>query len=341
MSKHKRQKKEGVQADLTHESLAFLTFISGLAQANRMTRFALKRGGLSAYHCYARGTVPGHILSLLGLSGVRRKLVTVSVPHARAEALMEALCREFKIGREGKGIAFLQSLSRPENSTFSLLVAVVNEGEGEDVVESARQSQPVGATILKALGTADHSQKSFDFEIIPHKELVLIIARNCHVPALCRTIYDAMRTDRPGRGILFSMALERVEGILDMAPDCQEDRDPVSLFRPQEVQDPDLVALVAIADRGHTGDIVAALERSGGTGATTLHFGRTDAGARGWSSPLTDEEKEVVIILTPRPVARAIKEDLIKNFHQEEGRSIILGKLAVDAFQKLSEPEKK
>lgn len=338
MSNHDISKDEDRRLRGGDADLKLLTVISSPGKASSMAQFALEEGALTAYHCYAHGTVPGHLLSLLGLSGVRRELVSITLPASKSQALMDRLCQHFKIGSDMNGIAFLSSFETEGRSDFSMIAAVVNEGEGEDVVDSARRCQPVGATILKGLGTADHSHKSFDFEIIPQKELVLIISRSCQSTVLFEAIYQAMRTEKPGRGILFAFDLDRVEGILDMTPECEDDPSLVPPQSPASAPpDLDLVALTAVTGRGHTREIVATMEAKGGTGATILHCRKTDAASKGWYSRLGDEEKEIVIILTQRPVARAIKADLIEKLGSDESGPLVISQLKVTQFKKLSE----
>ena len=115
------------------------------------------------------------------------------------------------------------------------------------------------------------------------------------------------------------------------APESQVQ--PVSLAG----EDLDFGAPAAAGDRAHTAEIVESMERSGGTGATILHCRKTDADTKGWYSRLGDLEKEIVLILAPRAVARRIKEDLIANFHGEGRRPIVLAKLAVNEFRKLTD----
>ncbi len=208
---------------------------------------------------------------------VRREMVTLTVPKTQGSRLLNNLCEHFNIGKETHGIAFLQNMDDGETDRgdyeYALIAVVVNEGVGEDVVDSARKSQPVGATILKALGTADHSKITFDFEIIPQKELVLIIARTCHVNALRQSILDGFDLDEPGHGIFFSLALDEVRGILDMVPEC--DGDPTE-ETPAPGSQNDHTALLVGVDRGHSHNIVSCSESHGGTGATILHFRREE-----------------------------------------------------------------
>lgn len=323
---------------LTDESHCLLTVISDPGKANAMARFALQNGALAAYHFYAHGTAPGHLLALLGLSGVRREMICLTAAEDQGHALLDKLCDHFHLGREMNGIAFLQTMDPNARdaaapSDYALIAAIVNEGEGEYLVESARRCQPVGATILRALGTADHSKKTFDFEIVPQKEVVLIVAPSCHLDALYQAIFTEMHTESPGRGILFSLALDRVAGLLDRAPSCGEPAgDSVQSSTPPCQED--CVALFVAADRGHTAGILATVEACGGTGATILHCRLASAGSEGWYKRLGDPEKEIVLVITQADTAARIQGELT----EEPGTSPIqTGKLQVTRFRHLSE----
>lgn len=318
------------------EAKSLLTIISNPGRTDAMARFALQHGALSAYHSYGHGTVPSHLLSLLGLAGVRREMVTLTVPKAQGSRLLDSLCEQFHLGKETNGIAFIQSFDDKEDiesSEYFLIAAVVNEGAGEDVVDSARKSHPVGATILKALGTANHSKKTFNFEINPQKELVLIIARSCHVDALCHSICDGLQKEEPGHGILFAFALDEVRGILDMVP--KRDRDTTEKTLHSRAVTDDHVALLVALDRGHSHDIVSVSESHGGAGATILHFRRTEPYSQGWYGRLGDLEKEVILIIAKRQVTEAIRGAL-SDIKGKDERELAFGQLKVSRFCRLS-----
>ncbi|HPX93177.1 MAG TPA: hypothetical protein PK646_05315 [Bacillota bacterium] len=322
-----------------HEPLCLLTVISDPGKADAMARFALQNGARTAYHFYAHGTVPGHLLAFLGLSSVRREMICLTAPKDLGPEIMDRLCGQFHIGKATNGIAFLQMMDQDDREEavpcdYVMIAAVVNEGDGEYVVESARRSQPVGATILKAFGTADHSRKTFDFEIIPQKELVLIVARICHVDAIYCAIYHEMRTESPGRGILFCLALDRVAGLLDM-PACQP---PADITR--DVLEPaleeDRVALFAVSDRGHTAPVLATVEQLGGTGATILHCRLAGPESGGWYSRLGDPEKEIVLAITQTAQAEQIRKELLMANQESAQGPFQAGLLKVTRFRKLS-----
>lgn len=333
-----------------NQSYCLLSIITTPGKAESMTRFALQNGAIMAHSCFAHGTVPNHILSLLGLAGVRRELVIFTVPEASGQNLMDLLCARFNIGKAMNGIAFLQNLNNhvtpgdvKKESDYIMIAAIVNEGDGESVVESARRCHPVGASILRALGSADHSKKTFNFEIFPKKEIVLIIAHSCHTEVLCQSIFGELRTEIPGRGILFSTGLERVVGVLDVEQERNGEQD--SPDSPQDaLQDfdqslpaADYVALFAVVNRGHTGKIINVAEQCGGSGATILHVREMDSGSQSWYSRLGDAEKEIVLMLAPREISTAITKELTEFSATHKSGHILIGRFDVDRFQHLSD----
>ena len=323
----------------TDRLVCLLTVISDPGKADAMARFALQNGAGMAYHFYAHGTAPGHLLALLGLSGIRREMISLTVPQDQGDALLDKLCQQFHIGRDMNGIAFLQRLDSDGRESgveydYVMIAAVVNEGDGEYVIESARRCHPVGATILRALGTADHSKKTFDFEIVPQKEVVLIIARTCHTDALHQAIYQDMCSEQPGRGILFSLALDRVAGLLDMVPDCRESEET---DLPQAAREEDHFALFVVAGRGHTARIMECVEDAGGTGATILHCRLATPESGGWYGSLGDPEKEIVLVIAESEKTRRIREKLEKIPDDLEGQPYPVGQLRLVRFNQLSE----
>lgn len=341
MIRHNLPTPESLQSQMAKEPLCLLTLIANPGKADGMARYALDKGALAAYHAYAQGIAPGHLLSLLGLASVRRELVSLIVPSSKAPALMDALCEQFNIGKKKHGIAFMHQLERNADSPpaeHALVVAVVNEGEGEYVIDCAKRSHPVGATILKALGTADHIKKTFDFEIVPKKEIVLIVIRSSHAQSLYCSIYQEMRTDKPGRGVLFSFDLDRVTGILDVPPEAPDEAPVQADDQAPRGSKPDCVALTAVVDRGRAHLILESLEGHGGRGATILHFRRAVPDSKGWYGRLGDPEKEIILTITPPAIAESFEQDMISKGESWEGGPFILGQLTVDRFRKLSDP---
>ncbi len=328
---------------------AILSIISTPKRAEAMALFALEHGADSALFINASGTITGSLLNLLGLSSVKRLLAIMRVDAEKSDDLLRKIEDHFTLNRSMGGIAWIQKqvaeASAPQTE-YSMVVAIVNAGEGRFVVEQARRSHPVGASILEAVGSADHTRKTFNFEIVPEKEIVLIISKTDECNAVGNTIYEALRTEKPGRGVLFTAGIDMVSGIYQAnksddsnVPDKHGDLarradtnkylfvDEADVSRRElplvaetvpasasfeKLKPSRYVGLITVTERGHAADIVACAEAAGGHGATILHGRETCTPSDRWLDKLTQSTRDSVIMISEEKTAEAILSALKK-----------------------------
>lgn len=97
---------------------------------------------------------------------------------------------------------------------FELVVAIVNQGFGDLVMDAARACGARGGTIINARGTArQEAEKKFDILIHPEKEIVLILAKNDIKDSILHAIYKEVGLDTPGQGIAFSTPVDDAIGL--------------------------------------------------------------------------------------------------------------------------------
>ena len=97
---------------------------------------------------------------------------------------------------------------------FELVVAIVNQGFGDSVMDAARACGARGGTIINARGTArQEAEKKFDILIHPEKEIVLILAKNDIKDNILHAIYKEVGLDTPGQGIAFSTPVDDAIGL--------------------------------------------------------------------------------------------------------------------------------
>ncbi len=315
------------------ETYSLLIMISTPKKVEEMANFALANGAVGAFFSFARGTIPNHILAMLGLASVKREMAVLAVPNCIASSLLENVNHHFNLAEKLEGIAYLISLEKTampseieSEHTYSVITTIVNEGEGEEVVEHVRRNHQVGATILNASGSADHSRKTFNFEIIPSKEIVLMVTKKNLCKDIYRIIHDALRTELPGRGVIFSTDIDGVAGIREKdfkheRARTGDDFNPnhrTPLERPPEVRFTSAVndaakhqiAVLVLVDRGHTGEIIRLAETAGSLGATIIRGRFTQYEHRGFLSHAGDAGKEAIIMVTAQETARAILRQL-------------------------------
>ena len=86
------------------------------------------------------------------------------------------------------------------------IVAIVNEGFSDSVMEIAKDQGARGGTIIPANGsvTAD-AMKLYGIGIHPEKEIVLILVNENLVNAILERLYDKLGSQSDAMGIFFTL----------------------------------------------------------------------------------------------------------------------------------------
>ena len=107
---------------------------------------------------------------------------------------------------------------------FELIVAIVNRGFSDLVMDAARKAGASVGTILHGRGTGVHeAAQFFGVAIQPEKELVLILTRASERRAIMAAIAEGAHLDRQGRGLTFSLPVDEVAGIVHLLDDAGKD----------------------------------------------------------------------------------------------------------------------
>lgn len=177
----------------------------------------------------AEGTVPDPLLDLLGISESKREMLLMIVDKDKEAQMHRHLTQECDLPGKGKGIAFsidttsvycshnvVNEFSRgdQELGDYQLIATIVNRDLGDEVVAAARKEGAGGATILHGRGLgAEKAAKLFNITIEPEKEIVLMIVETTRVEEIIDRLRAALNLDQPGKGILFSVDVNNVNGL--------------------------------------------------------------------------------------------------------------------------------
>ncbi len=97
---------------------------------------------------------------------------------------------------------------------FDLIVTIVSEGRGEDVLKATREAGAHGGTVVHGRGIGIHETKQIlGVPIEPRKDLVLTVTPAAEVKGMLAAIVDSVDLNRPGNGIAFVVPLKHVTGI--------------------------------------------------------------------------------------------------------------------------------
>ena len=97
---------------------------------------------------------------------------------------------------------------------YVLIIALVNTGFTELVMDAARSEGAQGGTVVHARGTGNKEmEKRFGIVITPDKEMVLILVKEKLSDKILKAIYDKAGLQTKGQGIAFSLPVEDVVGL--------------------------------------------------------------------------------------------------------------------------------
>lgn len=95
-----------------------------------------------------------------------------------------------------------------------LIIAIINKGFSDLVMEAARKAGARGGTVINARGTGNKEMESYYGIIIhPDKEMVLIVVDDSIKDKTMEEIYKECGLESKSQGIIFSLPIEDVKGI--------------------------------------------------------------------------------------------------------------------------------
>lgn len=94
------------------------------------------------------------------------------------------------------------------------IVAVVERGKADKIVDEAKKVGAKGATIFYGRGTGESEVKRFlNIHIESSKEIILVLSDDEKYKIIFDAIIEAGKLNEPGRGIIFTMPILDIAGI--------------------------------------------------------------------------------------------------------------------------------
>jgi nitrogen regulatory protein PII len=102
-----------------------------------------------------------------------------------------------------------------KNNDYEVILAIVNSGYAEDVMDVAREQGARGGTIINARGVAKEEAAAF-FGIALHteKEIVMIVVPKKIKDDILNAIYKEMGMAKKAQGIAFSLPITDTVGLV-------------------------------------------------------------------------------------------------------------------------------
>lgn len=180
-----------------------------------------KNGATGGTLLLGKGTAPNIFLDILGLCDTSKDLLFVVTDSEQNKIIIEEIKKEVSVKKQPFGVLFvtkvlsfikegkeskMENVVMQENFDKKMIMIIVNKGFSEDVMVCAKKAGATGGTILNARGTAkEDDEKFFGLEIVPEKDMVLILAENKKADEIIEAVKNLECLKKPGVGVCFSM----------------------------------------------------------------------------------------------------------------------------------------
>ncbi len=102
-----------------------------------------------------------------------------------------------------------------KSNDYEVILAIVNEGYAEDVMDVAREHGARGGTILNARGvTREEAAAFYGISLNIEKEIIMIVVPKTIKDDILNAIYKEMGMAKKAQGIAFSLPVTDTAGLV-------------------------------------------------------------------------------------------------------------------------------
>ena len=217
---------------MSRETISLLATIVNRGDGIALSKLYAQNGVALHAQIAASGTASSELLDMLGLTVSERDLLLSFAPRAAIHALLDRLDDDYRGILSVRGIAFTLPLAAvsaaianalptsqkggdPEpmvtrsDREFSLIIAIVNPGYTDEVMETAREAGARGGTVIRARWTdADEVGKFVGISLQAEKEVLAIVATNRERNAILEAINDRHGLRTPAQAMVISLPID-------------------------------------------------------------------------------------------------------------------------------------
>lgn len=219
---------------LRSPDFSVLTVVVNCGQAGRAMKIARSSGITGGTVIPVKGFCGGPILRALDLCERNMEAVIMLSERNTIKEAIRNLDEVFAFAKPHRGFAFcvpvvsaygmhshLDACSgeteRMNNMKYRAIFTIVDRGNGESVIDSAKTAGAKGGTIFSGRGSGIHeTEKLFSMEIEPEKEIVLIISDEDTATYIVEAIRRDMKIDEPGKGIVYVQPVSDIVGVVGL-----------------------------------------------------------------------------------------------------------------------------
>ena len=176
----------------------------------------LKDNGASAIGCfYGEGSAPSEILSALAIDKTKKEIVTALIEEESVKKIIGEISE--KLQAVNSAVAFSTLLEGENNMEYVCLYVIVDRHQGQKAIHIAQENGARGATVIHGRGSGEavKSKLFLSMNIEPEKDLVIMLVKKDMAEKIQKEIYDQMDLRSQGKGIIDSLPVNYVAGLVE------------------------------------------------------------------------------------------------------------------------------
>lgn len=219
-----------------------LVVIMDQKRAKELTRVLDTGHILLQYRFRAEGTASSELLDVFGLGKEEKEVAICLVSNTVLSQLLKDISRELGLKGAGMGIAFTMPLSgaampvlkllddeahqsinehiesegekMKNEANHSLVLAVINQGYSEEVMEEAKKVGAGGGTVFHARRIGlEEPMKFWGITVHGEKEVIAILASRSNKMEIMKAINSKFGISSEAEGIVLSLPVDGVAGL--------------------------------------------------------------------------------------------------------------------------------
>ena len=196
--------------------MKYLRIITPRSKGSKIMNQLEEKGAKSISCLLAEGSANAHILEVLEIDKEKKEIVSALVNDDLVNDLLDQI--KDKFDKKNTSIMFTTPVDYKGeiNMEYEALYVIVNKENADKVIEISQKEGAKGATIVHGRGSGIQKKSVFlNMTIEPEKDIVIMLIKKEISEKVKSAIYDAMNLDENSKGILFSLPVTDVRGLVE------------------------------------------------------------------------------------------------------------------------------
>ena len=226
------------------QTLEFMITITDRTLYERFISLYMEHGMPVVLSALGRGTATVEMLDLFGLEANEKAVMFNVVSREKKPLVLRDIRKKLNIDIPGTGIVITIPVSSIGKTTltyltagqqaereevdmekdyaFELIVAIINEGCSEMVMDAARAANATGGTVIHARGASmERAKKFFGVSLADEKEILFIVTKAADKTNIMKAIMTDAGVKTEAGTMLLSVPVSSVAGLRKLEEDAE------------------------------------------------------------------------------------------------------------------------